>query len=109
MVRDAKGKFVKGHPCINGGKGGRPPRSDEDKFLERLKASVSDNDWDTIVGVAVSRAKAGDPKARAWLGNYLMGLPRQPIDIEGEIWTFDGWLTSLEKRARGSDKTPGKH
>jgi hypothetical protein len=40
-------------------------------------------DWRKIVDTAVSRAKAGDDKARKWLSDYLMGPPVQRSEISG--------------------------
>jgi hypothetical protein len=40
-----------------------------------LLDAVPLEDWRTIVEATVAAAKAGDPSARAWLGQYLVGKP----------------------------------
>jgi hypothetical protein len=40
-----------------------------------LLDSVTLEEWRSIVAATVAAAKAGDPSARAWLGQYLVGKP----------------------------------
>lgn len=80
--RDENGRFVKGHAPSNNGKGGRPKRSTEEKYLAALSRRVKMEDWNKIIDTAVSRAKAGDSVARKWLSDYLLGPPTQRVDLD---------------------------
>jgi hypothetical protein len=40
-----------------------------------LLDAVTLEDWREVVTATVAVAKAGDPSARAWLGQYLVGKP----------------------------------
>jgi hypothetical protein len=40
-----------------------------------LLNAVTLDDWREVVTGAVQAAKGGDPQARAWLGQYLVGKP----------------------------------
>ena len=82
--RDEKGRFVAGN-SFGRKNGGRPPRTYEDKYLRKLSNLVTMKDWEKIILVAISQAKAGDAKARQWLSDYLMGKPMQVIDVIGEV------------------------
>ena len=77
--RDDNGRFVKG----NGGGPGRPRRSTEEKDLNALTSRVTLKDWREIVDTAVSKAKRGDPRARQWLSDYLLGPPVQRLEHGG--------------------------
>ncbi len=81
-VRDEKGRFVKGHAPTNKGKGGRRKRSTEEQYLKRMAKIVTIGDWDKVVHTAVARAKAGDPVARKWLSDYLIGSPTQRTELD---------------------------
>jgi len=70
-MRDIKGRFADGH---SGGPG-RPRRQIERECLRATLAGCSLEDWEAIVAKAVTDAKAGDAKAREWLGKYLLGIP----------------------------------
>jgi len=78
MVRDAKGKFIKG---VTGNPKGRPKKSKEDRYYEILITTVTKDDWQDIIKRAVYDAKRGDASARTWLSNYLIGPAKQVIDI----------------------------
>lgn len=74
--RDEKGHFVKGK---SGNPGGRP--INQTKYLKKIDTAMKITDWREIVKKAIEQAKRGDPKARQWLSDYLMGKPQQIIDI----------------------------
>lgn len=82
MVRDKKGRFVKGHP---GASPGRPKKAREERYLEITKTSCTFADWEAIVQRAVYDAKRGDAQARKWLSDYLVGVPDQPLSGAVEI------------------------
>ena len=67
--RDDKGRFLPGHP----GGPGRPRRAVELEYLAILADGVPLRRWKKIIARAVADAEAGDPKARRWLGELLMG------------------------------------
>ena len=67
--RAEDGGFLPG----NAGGPGRPRRAVETDYLRVLSDACPLDDWQTIVGRAVEDAKAGDAKARDWLGRYVLG------------------------------------
>lgn len=83
VIRDANGKFTKG----SDGGPGRPKRVPEGTFMEVLTGAVTPGRWLTIVEKAIQQAERGDPVARKWLADYLIGSPIQkiaPTDPTGE-------------------------
>lgn len=67
--RNDRGRFVVG----NSGGPGRPARQTEAEYLTTMVDVCSPKEWRAIVNRAVRDAKAGDPRARRWLGDYLIG------------------------------------
>jgi hypothetical protein len=78
--RDEHGRFVKGE--YQGGPG-RPPRAVEESYLQTLQRVTSLDQWEAIVRKAIEQAKKGDNLARKWLGDYLMGAPKQGVEMSG--------------------------
>src|ERR1039458_861908 len=80
-VRDRRGQFAVG----NGGGPGRPSRQTEVTYLRTFMEHLSLDDWGAVTDRAILDAKAGDPKARAWLAAYAMGTPAysapRPFDV----------------------------
>ena len=72
MTRDKKGRFDKG----NAGGPGRPKRPTEVAYLNVLMNNCSLEDWGEICSQTVIDAKAGDAKAREWLGKHLVGATK---------------------------------
>ena len=77
--RKSNGQFAEGWK----GGPGRPKRATEERYLRWTVGRVKRADWITIVDVAVARAKAGDHQARQWLSDYLMGKPKQLMEVTG--------------------------
>jgi hypothetical protein len=77
-VRDERGRFLTGNKCSPG----RKPREVERTYTEATWSACSLEDWTEIVRVAVEDAKAGDSVARKWLGDRLLGKPRQEVLVE---------------------------
>lgn len=77
--RDKNGRFVKG----NGGGPGRPKREREDRFMEITLSAVTYKDWREIVKKAVQQAGRGNPQARKFLADYLLGPPPQRHEVSG--------------------------
>jgi hypothetical protein len=50
-------------------------RRTEADYMGVLLDAVPLEDWREVVSATVTAAKAGDPSARAWLGQYLVGKP----------------------------------
>jgi hypothetical protein len=50
-------------------------RRTEADYMGVLLEAVTLEDWRGVVAATVAAAKAGDPSARAWLGQYLVGKP----------------------------------
>lgn len=75
--RDENGKFIPGHK----GGPGRPSKPKEEKFYRTTLSAVTLTDWREIVKKAVDQAKKGNPSARKWLSDYLIGPPQQKVDI----------------------------
>ena len=50
-------------------------RRTEADYMGTLLDAVPLEDWREIVAATVAAAKGGDPSARAWLGQYLVGKP----------------------------------
>jgi hypothetical protein len=50
-------------------------RRTEGDYMGVLLDAVTLEDWRDVVNNAKTAAKAGDPQARAWLTQYLMGKP----------------------------------
>jgi len=81
--RDTNGRFKDGNKASPG----RSTRSTEEKYLKKLNTSTTLKDWRAITIKAIDDAKRGDSKARQWLSDYLIGKPKQGVEIEsiGEI------------------------
>ena len=77
VARNDKGQFTKG----GAGGPGRPKREVERAYYDATVGAVSLDEWKLIIGKAKEQAIAGDDKARAWLGDYLLGKPQQQIDM----------------------------
>ncbi len=78
-MRDERGRFVKGGP----GGPGRPKREREIEYYRIMESAVSPADWRAICQKAVEQAKRGDPVARKWLSDYLVGPPVERKEISG--------------------------
>ena len=83
--RDALGRFTEG----NDGGPGRPSRATERAYLDATIGAVDLDDWRAIVARAVTDAKAGDAKARAWIAHYIIG--------DGNAWVH---VRNIERAAR---------
>jgi hypothetical protein len=63
---------------------GRPCRQTEQTYLRVLFEVVSPEDWGKVCERALAQALEGDARAREWLGNYLIGRPRQAVEVFSE-------------------------
>ena len=92
--RDARGRFVTGNKAANGNKGGpgRPKKKREERYSEILLTTCTFADWQRIVETAVKQAKRGNPQARQWLSDHLVGKPETTVKLGnegGEPLTFE--------------------
>ena len=62
----------KQHELIQGRAGHRRTEGD---YMGVLLETVTLDDWRGVVSTAKAAAKAGDPQARTWLAQFLMGKP----------------------------------
>lgn len=99
--RETNGRFAKG----NGGGPGRPRLSVEERYLGILRRTVTNEDWEKIVLVAIARAKAGDKSAREWLSHYLIGKPTEYINIDATSngQTLGGLLADVRRTLTTED------
>lgn len=79
--RDSKGRFVKGHK----GGPGRPALRAYHHFREQLLECVSDADFRKVARGIVTRAIKGEKWAVMYLGDHLLGRPKQPLEIDGRL------------------------
>jgi hypothetical protein len=93
-------KFQQGNP----GGPGRPRKAIEDKYLKSFYSIVKLSDWKDIVDKAREQAKRGDPKARQWLAEYMIGKPLQPIDMDhsGDIRFIVEYADGLQDKTTQS-------
>lgn len=63
--------------------------------------AVTLEDWRDVVNNAKTSAKAGDPQARAWLTQYLMGRPegKAPTPLTVVVQQLNGADPLVEKLA----------
>lgn len=90
-IRNPQGRF---QPGTKGGPG-RPPRATEENYLLALVDACPLTVWAEIVQKAVTDAREGDDRARAWLASYLLGSPKGSAPSPS---------TALVGRLLGTDK-----
>ena len=78
-ARDENGKFING----NGGGPGRPKKEREVRYAEIMQTACTFTEWRKICLKAVEQARRGDATARKWLADYLVGVPKQKMEISG--------------------------
>ena len=66
MARKKQAELIRGHAAH---------RRTVGDYVGVLLDGVTLDDWRDVVNNAKTAAKAGDPQARAWLAQYLMGRP----------------------------------
>lgn len=66
MARKKQPELIRGHAAH---------RRTEGDYMGVLLEAVTLDDWRAVVNNAKTLAQAGDPQARAWLAQYLMGKP----------------------------------
>lgn len=89
-------------------------RRTEGDYMGVLLGAVTLEDWRDVVNGAKTAAKAGDPQARAWLAQYLMGRPeaKAPTPLNIVVQQLNGADPLVEKLAQPlihREKYPGMH
>jgi hypothetical protein len=82
--RSENGRFGEGNAF---GKG-RPKLETERLYLHAIREACDFDSWLQIVTQAVIQAKEGEPKARTFLANYLIGRPNEKSITLKEINRF---------------------
>jgi hypothetical protein len=77
-------------------------RRTEGDYMGVLLDTVTLDDWRDVVAGAMQAAKGGDPAARAWLAQYLVGKPdtKAPTPLTVVIQQLSGADPVVEKLAR---------
>jgi hypothetical protein len=82
-------------------KGHLEHRRTESDYLGVMLEAVTLEDWRSVVTAAVTAAKAGDPTARSWLAQYLVGKPAAsaPAPLTVVVQQLSGCDPLVEKLA----------
>lgn len=72
MARKKQQELIRGHAAH---------RRTEGDYMGVLLETVTLEDWRGVVNNAKTLAQAGDPQARAWLAQYLMGKAPSPLTV----------------------------
>lgn len=83
-------------------KGTATHRRTEGDYMGVLLDTVTLNDWRSVVNGALQAAKAGDPQARNWLAQYLIGRPegKAPTPMNIAVQQLSGADPLVEKLAK---------
>jgi hypothetical protein len=89
-------------------------RRTEGDYMGVLLDAVTLDDWRDVVSTTKAAAKAGDPQARAWLAQYLMGKPTgtapTPLTVVvGQLQGTDALIERLAKPFIDRQKYPSLH
>ena len=93
MARKKQAELIRGHAAH---------RRTEGDYMGVLLEAVTLDDWRAVVNNAKSLAQAGDPQARAWLAQYLMGKPAgsAPTPLTVVVQQLNGADPLIDKLAR---------
>lgn len=77
-------------------------RRTEGDYMGVLLETVTLDDWRTVVNSAKALAQTGDPQARAWLAQYLIGKPagNAPTPMTVVVQQLNGADPLVEKLAQ---------
>lgn len=77
-------------------------RRTESDYMGALLETVTLDDWRDVVAGALQAAKGGDPAARTWLGQYLVGKPetKAPSALTVVVQQWSGGDPVAEKLAK---------
>ena len=93
MARKKQAELIRGHAAH---------RRTEGDYMGVLLEAVTLDDWRAVVNNAKSLAQAGDPQARAWLAQYLMGKPAgsAPTPLTVVVQQLNGADPLIDKLAQ---------
>ncbi len=93
MARKKQAELIRGHAAH---------RRTEGDYMGVLLEAVTLEDWRAVVNNAKSLAQSGDPQARAWLAQYLMGRPAgsAPTPLTVVVQQLNGADPLIDKLAR---------
>ena len=83
-------------------KGTAQHRRTECDYMGVLLDTVTLNDWRSVVNGALQAAKGGDPQARNWLAQYLVGRPdgKAPTPMNIVVQQLSGRDPLVERLAK---------
>lgn len=83
-------------------KGTAQHRRTEGDYMGVLLDTVTLNDWRSVVNGALQAAKGGDPQARNWLAQYLIGRPegKAPTPMNIVVQQLSGADPLVERLAK---------
>jgi len=83
-------------------KGTASHRRTEGDYMGVLLDTVTLDDWRDVVAGALNSAKEGDPQARAWLAQYLVGKPetKAPTPLTVVVQQLSGADPVAERLAK---------
>ena len=89
-------------------------RRTEGDYMGVLLDAVTLEDWRDVVNNTKAAAKGGDPQARAWLAQYLMGRPegKAPTPLTVVVQQLNGADPLVDRLARPlieREKYPSLH
>jgi hypothetical protein len=92
MAKRKMAEMVRGHATH---------RRTEADYMGTLLDAVTLDDWRDVVQGALQAAKGGDPQARNWLGQYLVGRPevKAPSPLTVVVQQLNGADPVAEKLA----------
>ena len=93
MARKKQPELIRGHAAH---------RRTEGDYMGVLLEAVTLDDWRAVVNNAKTLAQAGDPQARAWLAQYLMGKPAgsAPTPLTVVVQQLNGADPLIDKLAQ---------
>ena len=105
MARKKQPELIRGHAAH---------RRTEGDYMGVLLEAVTLDDWREVVNHAKAMAKSGDPQARAWLTQYLMGKPAgsAPTPLTVVVQQLNGVDPLVDRLARpliDRQKYPNMH
>ena len=85
-------------------KGTAQHRRTEGDYMGVLLDTVTLNDWRSVVNGALQAAKGGDPQARNWLAQYLIGRPegKAPTPMNIVVQQLSGADPLVERLAKSA-------
>ena len=93
MARKKQPELIRGHAAH---------RRTEGDYMGVLLEAVTLDDWRAVVNSAKALAQAGDPQARAWLAQYLMGKAagKAPSPLTVVVQQLNGADPLIERLAQ---------